>query len=307
MTVNSGPNLADYSYEILPTSAYETAFRFGRGTKTLVDKFDAGTHTIDENQVPNPRRHGTRFGREYYRGMVITFVGDIWTVRTDMGDSVAAFDELAKLRGAFKPVELLTGPGMITALRMRRAGRTRRVYGRPGQLSATDGRGSRGWIPWQGSFRCIDQNFYDDAEYSEIFPLIPTEDGGLTGPLIGPLIASGNGEANGLLIIRGDKPTWLTTRIYGPIANPVVTANNWSYHMPITLAYDEYVTIDPTPWNRKVRKSDGSNYSGKFDAASKPLSGMLLPPGPNSIYLQGTDLTATSKLEVFWRDVYSSY
>ncbi len=303
-----GGSLPNWGYKLLKSAEYEEDFQFGRDTNILVRKYTESPTELIENMSQNPRANGKRFGREYYGGMILTFEGDIWTARNHPGDKEAALKERARFRAAWHPQELRDNPGKLTTLRLNRGNRKRRVYGRPGSFDPVDGRGSLGWIPYTATFRCVDHNYYDDAEYSEVIPFIAEESGGLVGPLIGPISSSDGGEASGLLTARGDKPSWLITRIYGPISDPVVVVQNrWAYHMPIALLADEFVTVDPTPWNRGVRKNNGAYLAGKFDSLSAPLSRQVIYPGPNSIALFGNDPTGTSKLEVFWRDTYSSY
>lgn len=308
MGIIDGGALPVWNYRLLSSSSYEPDYDFGRDSNMLVSKYTDSTPELIENTAQNPRANGKRFGREYYGGMLITLEGDIWTNRSDPGNSQAAIDQLAKARAAWTPQELQRNPGQLTVLRMNRGGRKRRVYGRPGSFDAVNGRGSKGWIPYTATFRCVDHHYYDDAEYSEMIPFIPEEIGGLIGPLIGPISSTGGGTAAGLLTVRGEKPSWLTTRIYGPIADPVVVVQNlWAYHLSTSVADGDYITVDPTPWQRSVTHSNGSSMAGRFDSLSIPLSLQQIYPGPNSVAMFGNDPTGTSKLEVFWRDTYSSY
>lgn len=239
---------------------------------------------------------------------MISFEGNIYTARDHPSDPLAAPIQLETMQQAWTPDLLRSTPGRVTALRMQRSGRVRRVYGRPNRLSSTAGATKRGWIPFTADFRCVDHLFYDDVEFQEVIPFIPDSLGGLIGELIGDIIAAPAGIGSGLVTIKGTKPSWLVYRINGPIIDPEIeVVDRWKAKLKLTLAADQFVVVDPTPWNRSVRRNTGANAGGSFTADSQRLSGMLLPPGPNQILLRGTDNTGTSSVTVYWRDTYSSY
>jgi hypothetical protein len=293
----------------LPNLAYEVGnLRLGRQTPYKVNKFDIGELVPETTDVPQPRANGVRFGRDYYRGRLITFEGNIYTKKDAPGDQIAAPNALEDLVTAWSPEEVMMTPNEVIPLRIHRANRIRRVYGRPNRVQSTQGSYTRGWIPFVADFRCVDHLFYDDAENYEVVPFIPVSIGGLEGELIGDIIASAPGAGSGDITVRGTKPSWCITKINGPILNPVVhVTERWSYTLQTNILSDQWVTVDPTPWNRVVRRNDGANLSGAFTAQSARLSQMRLPPGYNQILLEGTDPTGTSSLEVFWRDTYGSY
>lgn len=293
----------------LPLLAYEmNGFRFGRGTQVKVRKVDFGELSPETTDVPNPRADGQRFGRDFYRGRLITFEGDIYTAREFPNNTEVAPNLREYFQNTWTPEYERLTPNFVMSLRMHRANRIRRVYGRPNRFATTEGSYSRGWIPFTADFRCIDHLFYDDAEFSEVVPFVPTAIGGLQGDLIGDIFATNPNEGSGQITIRGTKPSWCLTKINGPILNPTVTLTGfWSYKLNVNILADQWVLIDPSPWNRYSRRNDGANMSGRFTAQSARLSQMRLYPGYNQIQLKGTDPSGTSSVQVFWRDTYSSY
>lgn len=282
----------------------EIIFGGKKTTPYYIEKFDAGTPTQNNNQVSAPRGDGEIFGRDYRGGRLLSFDGSVIT----RPGSTLALDALDDLESAWDPEMLRTQPGDVAVLRLRRGNRTRRVYGRPRRFASTPGTTQRGWIPFSCDFQTIDSRFYDDVELVETIGMVPDAQGGLIGPLIGPLYASGQGDGSGILPVAGSKPSWLTTRINGPIINPgIELVGQWKFQLNITLAYDQWVLIDPTPWSRMVRRNDGANFAGKFTAGSVRLSEMRMPRGQQQVLLTGVDASRTATAQLYWRDTYASY
>lgn len=294
----------------LPNYGYELDdFRFGRETAYKISKVDFGEIAPQTNDVANPRADGQRFGRDYYRGRLVTFEGNIYTTREAPQNQFAAPDALEDITNAWTPDLLRLTPGKVTSLRMHRNGRIRRVFGRPNRFKPeTRGSDSRGWIPFSCDFRCVDHYFYDDTEFTETIPFIPVSIGGLIGPLIGPIIASDPSEGSGNITVNGTKPSWFIMKINGPIIDPIVeVTDSWRAELKMTLLSDQYVILDPTPWNRSVRRNDGANMSGAFTQQSARLAQMRLSPGYNQVLLRGSDPTGTASVQGYWRDTYSSF
>lgn len=292
--------LRDFSYEIAASD-----FTFGRGTNVHVESVDFGETTMELATVAQPRADGVRFGRGYFRGRVIIFTGNI----LNRSSETAAPETLDQLSTAWQPDEIRLTPGAVTSLRWNRAGRTRRVYGRPTRVASTSGRTTQGWIPFVAEFQCVDHLYYSDAEAVEVISIIPPEVGGLEGDLIGDLIASSEGAGQRGLLSQGTKPGWLICQVNGPIINPTIEmVGRWKIELDLTLASDQYVIVDPTPWNRSVLRNDNANMSGAIRSGnSARLSQMKIFPGVNEVLLRGVDPTGTSSVKVYWRDAYTSY
>lgn len=286
--------------------AYGEELIFG-GNKTTpyyIQEVDFGEAEMANNTVSSPRSDGRIFGRDYRSGRTILFTGNIITP----AGPTTALDALDAIESAWDPEELRTQPGDVAVLRMRRGGRIRRVYGRPRRFKSTPGATRRGWIPFTMDFETSDHRYYSDAEFVETIGMIPRSQGGLIGPLQGPLIAAGTNDGSGILSVHGSKPSWLIVRINGPIVNPVIElVGFWKYQLNITLAYDQWILIDPTPWTRMVRRNDGANFAGEFTADSVTLSEMRIPKGTHQLLLSGIDATKTATAQAYWRDTFASY
>lgn len=278
---------------------------FGDNTPYLVYDFEHGKPDARANDAVRPRADGMVFGRDDLAGMPLTWeIGVVGSGPSDVLEKVAA------MRGRWYGDEVRATPGAVSVLRMRRPGRgTVRVYGRPRSFApATLSNVASGYVPVVCDFQAQDGYFYSDAELATTVGIVPPTVGGLSGALIGPIVSSAVGEGVTDLFVGGDVPGWLAFRINGPIVDPTVeVVDQWSATLRVSLASDQWLVVDPTPWNRGVRRSDGANLAGVFTAASQRLQAMRIPPGRQQILLRGTDATGTATVQVFVREANSSY
>lgn len=276
----------------------------GRRTKFIVGDPDFDGAEVRGDPVEAPRADGIRWGRGYRGGRTITLDITVNCQTPSEGRAAAA-----ELEAAWDAEAIRKVPGALSVLRFQYAGQTRRVYGRTGKLStATTTFDRAGRIDYVAEFTTADHLYYADSVSETVVPFIPTALGGLVGSLTGPLIAATRGQASGRVTVGGSQPAWLVTTIYGPILNPTVELSGlWSTTLQMNLAYDQSVTIDPTPWSRSVRRNDGASFAGAFTASSERLSKMRVPPGTSQVLLRGTDPTGTSRLTTRVRAAHASY
>lgn len=278
-------------------------FAFGVGTPWFVQDVEVGEADGTSNDAAIPRQDGQRFGRDFRTGRVITFEIVIMS-----GNGAQALTDLATINTAWLGDSVRATPGAVSVLSMTRGGRTRRVYGRPRRFAVASERTLGGHFSIVCDFQCVDHLFYGDAELSTVIGMSAPSIGGLVGPLIGPIDAESAGEGVQSLFVGGTIPGWLTMRIKGPIVDPIVElVGHWSAQLKVTLPSDDYVVIDPSPWNRAVRRAGGGNLSGAFTASSRRLSQMRIPPGHQQILLRGIDPTGTASVTAAVREAYPSY
>lgn len=282
----------------------------GPGTRFNVGTPEYGSPGADTQDQPRSGEDGMRQGRDRRSGRLITLPLNAWgNVDTPLAvQSVDAGDALDELEGAWDAEHVRTVPGAYSVLRWRRGQTVRRVYGRSNPILTDSRMDYLGNIGATATFRTMDPRYYDDAEQAASVTLVPAPTGGLIGPLIGPIYATGTGVGQRGLTIGGTRPTWLITVVRGPISRPVVEiVGKWSYELDLTLGTGEVVVVDPTPWSRSVRSDQGANRSGRLVAGSRPLSAMLLEPGEHAVVLRGADVTGTARVDLFWRQCYASY
>lgn len=286
---------ADLSYEL-------DGFIFGEGTDYLVHDLEVGEPELVTNDAALPRQDGMRFGRDYRGGRILTF-----EIILLSGTGLTAITQLGALETAWLADTTRATPGAVSILTLTRAGRTRRVYGRPRRFAVASERDRFGWFSVLADFQTVDHLFYADAELSAVVGMAAPSVGGLIGPLIGPIDAESAGEGVQSLFVGGTIPAWMGVKIRGPIVDPTIeVVGQWSAQLRVTLASDQWLMIDPTPWNRAVRRNDGANLAGAFTASSQRLSQMRIRPGQQQVLLRGLDPTGTASAELFVRETFSS-
>lgn len=275
---------------------------FGEPTGYTVTAVEFGPPEIRQVDTDNPREDGIRMGRDHRGGRIVTLEVSA------LGDDATVRDQVALLERAWLASDTRSSPGAVTPLSYRVAGEDRRVYGRPRRFAADPKLLEWGRVDVVAEFQAIDHLYYSDVEFQTTLGIVPPSAGGLVGPLIGPWIASGTGEGSQSIAVDGTEAAWLICRVDGPITNPTVEATDlWSVTLKVTLASDQWVVIDPTPWSRSVRRNDGANLSGAFTALSSRLPQMRVPPGVQQVFLRGVDPSGTSSLSVYWRSTFASF
>ncbi len=289
----------------------ESMVVMGPGTPYNVAGFEIGEPDMRNSDKPRAREDGDEFGRDYRGGRTITF--DL-NALSDPDEPIIeirhreVLNHLAVLESAWDAELARTQPGATSVLSYCRAGQTRRVFGRPRRFQPISTMDWAGNVPVTCDFRTKGHHFYDDTENAVTLGYIPADVGGFTPPLIGSLIMSGQGVGAENINIGGTGAAWLVARINGPISSPTVQVpGQWSATLNTTLAVDQWVLVDPSPWARTVLRNDGANLSGVFTADSQRLSGWRLPPGQHEVLLRGNDPTGTSSLNLFWRGVHNAY
>lgn len=251
-----------------------------------------------------PRSDGIRFGRDYRGARTITVTMHVFGAHGE--DGMAILNDLA---AAWSGEAVRRLPGSVQTLRIRYAGRTRRVYGRSRRFAPTSLRtASTGWAPVVADFRTVDQYFYDDVEKVNEVGIVPPSGGGLVAPLVAPLTTLGISYAPGDIVVGGTVPCWPVFIIKGPISLPTIDCiGEWRVTLAVTIAEDEFIVVDPRPWTRGVRKNGIHSVAGYLTPSSPRLSEVMLAPGPHEIILSGLDETGTSSLTVAWRDRYTMF
>lgn len=280
-------------------------YAFGGGpqhSSLLVQDIRYVPGDIRTNDVAAPRADGVRYGRDYLGGQTIEI--DI----TDLQDpGVPQLDAYAQFRKNWRASKVRAQPGEMCILRMGRAGRTRRVYGRPRTLLTTLGHESAGHTILTASFSCTDDLFYGDSEHSNTVDIIPPEAGGLIFPFTFPWSSVGISYSPGIIHVGGDEPAYMCFMIRGPIVRPVIeVVGHWAVGLNLSLRQGEWVGIDPRPWSRGVRTSSGANLGGALVPGSPRLSDLRLDPATYEVVLRGQDITGTASMTAAWRETYTS-
>ncbi|MCD9904638.1 hypothetical protein LUR56_40200 [Streptomyces sp. MT29] len=344
------------SYDDLPGSD----LFFGRpehGIYTLTEP-SVTFGDADNGDQPLPGEDGVRMGRDYQRSASVTLELGVDTVDypavrwfppgrpLNAGHTVGAqgwatrpmdleilkraggnreswnIDAVAMMRQVWRADSLRGGAGRTAILTYTRAGRGRRLYGRPRQFEiGSEKLTKQGYTPVIAKFTAIDDRFYSDtAKQLELWdyprirppsrpgrPVTHDPDGGGTWP--SPIIPS---KKKALLTNAGELPVHPTITFHGPCVNPKLTISRmWSVQLSLTLKAGEQAVILAQPWARTVTKYTASGVSAgsvadKLTRASARLSQMVLPPGRVEAVMSSSSKPGM-RVAIAWRDAYASW
>lgn len=273
------------------------SYKFGRGTDVHIEDIDFGQGDIVSGDVNLVNEDGTLFTTDNHSGREITLLLFINLPKQE------ALSLLGPIKRAWNSRQLRDSPARVSQLTYTRAGRTRRVFGRPRKIASSDQMSSNGYIPITATFQCADNHFYDVSDNSIQVNIVPPSVSGITSPLVAPVTTTVAEKAQGDFTVTSDDDTWFELMLHGPIDSDceIELLGQWVIEMhQLKLAYDNYLIIDPRHWSRKVKTRFGVNQTGAFSADSPRLSEIKVPPGDNSLILRGTDQTGTAYVIGSW-------
>lgn len=301
--------LADHQFELLPSLDAVDGIVFGIGSPSMIDMADGGFIPGDDDwnneDADNPRRGGTRFGRDTLKGPTHGF-----NLFTNGSREDQALDALSAFKSAWRALELRNQPGAVLPVRYQLNGRVRRFYGRPGRFSApVDNLILGGFVPITTDFRCVDGFTYEDNANSETISInvIGSSQGGFIFPTIFPTATLPVGTRAGQLVVGGDAPAWPVVRFEGPVTNPSLATSEWTLSLGLSIADGEHVTVDLQPWAGSVLLNDNTNVSGSLGIdRTQYLSNMKLEPGRHDVTFRGASSSSTATCTVSWRNTWNS-
>lgn len=260
--------------------------------------------------VDRVQEDGRGFGRDYLGAKAVTFTMGVLTDKLNNLDGGnphrANLDALGRLEAWWRDPRWRNNPNALAVLRSCEAGQVWRAYGRPRRYEDTPGQFTvMGYTPLVCDFALVDDCYYSDAIYSVQAGLVPPTDGGLVAPLVAPLTTIPETTGQAIARIAGDRATWPVVTFTGPILNPNVTIGPLFIGLYTNLLTGQSVTVDTRPWNRTVLRENGGSVAGALNPFTPALRNCQLRPGEHDVLYRGTDLTATSRCTVAWRDARS--
>lgn len=275
---------------------------FGDRLALLISGFDPSGPELRTNDHLKPFGDGALVGRDYLGDGVWTF-----NLATNVRDEVGALAKAGALASAWRDPNVRLRPNVTVPLSYEVVGRWRRVYGRPGPITdpVSDVHAKLGVAKIVASFRVTDPNFYDDALTTVRLTIVPESSGGFVFPLVFPISSrKTTGKRAGLVDNRGDVASPLSVTFHGPARNPkVVAAAGWEVGITGTLAYDQSVTVDARAGT--VTRNDGANLAGRLTRATQ-LTKAVIPAGSSELTFTAIDETGTAKVDLSWRNSYST-
>ncbi|MFJ2225527.1 hypothetical protein ACIOFY_36495 [Streptomyces anulatus] len=228
-------------------------------------------------------------------------------------------DAVAMLRQVWRADSLRDGAGRIAALTYTRAGRARRLYGRPRNFEiASEKLTAQGYTPVIAKFTAVDDRFYSSAQKEEeLWDYYRVGTAPRPGRPGWPPVPEWETKRTATLALSGDLPVHPSITIYGPCTNPKVTITGlWSVELALTLKAGEYVIIHAQPWARTVTKytaagTSAGSVADKLTRASPRLAKMVLPPGRLQAQLShsrgGLTPRQGPRVKITWRDGFGSW
>ncbi|MEU8919518.1 hypothetical protein AB0D10_01105 [Kitasatospora sp. NPDC048545] len=284
----------------------------GHGTPVLVEDVQGlGTPSKRTPDAPIPGEDGVYPGRDLLAARILRFTAGIRTP----GDPAAGLDLLAALERLADSDTRLT-PGATAVLRIKRPGQpVRRQYGRVTSAEAVSvARSPYGWLPIELVFSGLDPVWYADQPSGVTLSLdvSPTRQQGFTAPVRTPVTCGTSDPKSrpGWAVNQGNRRSWPTVRISGPVVSPRV----WLEGIPgavldfptLVLGAGEWIDIETRPGTRTVLRNGGQGSAATALSRTSRLDQFAIPPGRSEIRWDAVDSTNTARLNVTWRDAYTS-
>lgn len=299
--------LLDHQFELLPSLTAVDGQVFGIGADVSMDQsgFVIADDDWTNEDTDEPRRGGTRFGRDRLKGPTHGF-----NLFVNRDDEAGARATLAAFKTAWRADAIRDIPGAVLPLRYCLDGEVRRIYGRPGRLAAPpDNMILSGYIPVTTDFRAVDGFFYDDQEQSETLQInvYGSSQGGFVFPTTFPTTTLPVGEGSAQLVVGGDAPAYPIVTFNGPVTNPSLITEEWTLSLGISIAAGQRVDVDLTPWGGTVLLNKTASVAGALGIdRTQYLANMRLEPGRHDVTFRGASDFSSATCTVQWRNTWNS-
>lgn len=281
------------------------------------DGFEPGGITWRTQRADSARSGSRRFGTDWQQATTWA-----WTMHVDEEREKEALATLTELALAWKARGIRRTPNKVVPLRYALGGRTRVIYGRPGNFGpAVNNTLLSGTATIVADFECADGVTYSDEEFGEILGITPASVGGVASPAKSPFSSMQTAAPlPGIITVGGDEPTPLTVRFDGPSVGSAT-----GYKLDIddgtlvvgydnAIAYDQSVTVDPRPWMASVTRgskdpnvfSEAVSVAGGLSVDTPTLVDVVLAPGQHVLRFTAADTSGTASCAVTWREASPS-
>ncbi|SDN79009.1 hypothetical protein [Geodermatophilus sp. DSM 45219] len=275
----------------------------GEGTVVDLTSLDTGSHETRSQDVPAVLDDARYFGRD-------RLTPGTWSLVMSINESSeqAAREVLQTLHTAWGGRKVRETTGAVQTLRYRlTGGTTRRIYGRPRRFTPVLTNLFLGHVPVAYDFALADTAIYEDGEYSISLGVgaANLSGQGMSFPISFPLLWGEPGAAQQRTAhVGGLEPTWLTTRIQGPITDPYVHVGPKMLALRGEIPAGEAVTLRGASWEQGAFWNDGTPAGDMLDPRTR-LANLRVEPGSHAVTFGGIDATGTATATVSWRNAYS--
>lgn len=265
---------------------------------------DPGSYSWRTNDTPSPMGDGSRTGIDLIDPQTWNF--KLFTNADSEEGAMAALSAIAKV---WRGDGVRKTAGEVLPLRYKLAGRTRRVYGRPGRFAAPLGPSFHsGAILITSDFRCVSELYFDDTEESiEFGSDLPTT-GGFTAPFTTPLTTTLQAaDRPNSFSVGGDLATPGIFEFTGPRTDAYIDIDGtFQIQLNGEIPFGTTVIVDTRPWKMSITRQDGAGMGNLLSRRTRLPSIPRLTPGVHTATLGGTDPTGLSRGRVKWRKAYPS-
>lgn len=270
----------------------------------FVEEYDTGVAEWTGQERDQPFGDYRMFGRDTLSGPTWTFKLNIVSPDENSGSALVALNALETLMRHWRAMANSKIPGATSVLRYTRAGRTRRVYGRPRRFAYNPNKVKKGLLTADAEFVTADPYHYDDTEDVLTLNIVPPLQNGIVLPVVLPTTFAPPSRRQGVIQnSTSDASTPLQATFYGPIIDPYVEGADFRLGLSGTIREGESVFVDTSPGNLKVQHSSGASWAGKI-ARNTLLKDVRIPPGSSEVSFGGTDPTGLASVRLAWRPAH---
>jgi hypothetical protein len=277
--------------------------RPGIGYRLTDDAEGFGAGLVENELTPRLGRRGSMLGpqREAAGTMMLPIVLS-GRSRAEIRDMVAELTRVLKLAQGTARLSLVdqeTGEGRYR------------------DIAYTSGLETPAWSSPTTVKYIVDVDYMDPWAYSTelgevTIPVAREASGGLQAPVRVPVrVARSGGAVDRWGTNQGENPAPVTLRFNGPVTDPVVELQgHWTFRVRGSLAWDEYLVIDPDLTNPTATiystTSNASRSAFTMIATSSRLTDLVLPPGQHSFTFRAIDPTFMASMTASWPNTYAS-
>jgi len=277
-TINCGPD------GVIPFGSQRSGYPFA-----IAPEIGDTERATQDGTLPGV--DGATFGVDTFAGQTVAF--GLTAIGETDDDARALYDEFRK---TWRADTIRSTPGELAMLT---APSGRSTFGRTRRITPTFFPSNAGAVGITADFATADDLWYGDEEFLEV-PLALSQSGGFVFPARFPLVARGYTTASNTFVVHGSRPTWGVIDVFGPILNPTVDVPGaFRFSSPVSLAYDEWLTIDTRPGRRFVTKN--GVQSAPLTRKSTLLPASALPVGSHTMTLSGSAATGVPRARISWR------
>lgn len=280
----------------------------GRSGNLIVTDFKAPTLEIKNSYRDRVSRDGQMVSRD-------TLTKATWqfSISTNGANLQDALDAAASLQSKWQDKNMRES-SYASVLEYSHDGETWwKIYGRPGRFTSLepDVHAQLGVGKIEMEFVQTDPQTYSSSETLTVINAVQAVQGGITAPILAPITTVHvGGERVGRITNRGNIGAPLVVTFYGPSTNPTIR-NDDGFELTYngTLAYDQYVRIDPLKHEVRLitgTQTVGSMVPGRLSRRTR-LSDLVVQPGDSEWYYTALDDTGTSRVELSSRDAYNTF